>query len=320
MKRGLSFILILILAISVVAALSISNFGNANVKGWLNVTDNATFNNYLCNSTACFSFEDLNKTGAASGGDNASWNQSFANTLYVNFSSFNSTQFGSGKIITILESWLTTLVGGASSGNYFNQQLNTTNNVTFAGINVSENYFYNNSGSRFSFEDFNRTGSNGVSSYTNIALTNQSNIFNGNITTGKIKILATTAGSETFFNISTTASPMVSINTFAEGINSYISKQPNSNVSLTFYNSRMDLGTLSAVFYSLGRQEIGIGTTTPTATLQVVGNVSITGTKAMITLASITLPACNSGVNGSIAKNLTGVYGCGNSGQWTKLF
>ena len=37
-------------------------------------------------------------------------------------------------------------------------------------------------------------------------------------------------------------------------------------------------------------------------------------------LTVITLPICNSGTNGSIGRNNTGVYGCSSNSVWTKLF
>ena len=47
------------------------------------------------------------------------------------------------------------------------------------------------------------------------------------------------------------------------------------------------------------------------------GNLTV---NQILQLNIITLPTCASATNGSIARNSTGVYGCGNTGAWTFLF
>ncbi len=64
---------------------------------------------------------------------------------------------------------------------------------------------------------------------------------------------------------------------------------------------------------------VGINTTTPISKLEVNGNVSITGTNALLNLAVITLPSCSTSTNHSIAVNLTGVYYCNSTQSWTLM-
>ena len=87
--------------------------GSLWVTGNLNATGTGTFQNItvlgdkLCNTVNCFTLGELNTTGS---GGNASWNQSFADTLYYgisnpsNFinSTYNSTYAGYGTFNTTL--------------------------------------------------------------------------------------------------------------------------------------------------------------------------------------------------------------------------
>ena len=52
-------------------------------------------------------------------------------------------------------------------------------------------------------------------------------------------------------------------------------------------------------------------------TIKTSGNLTIS---KLINLEVTTLPSCNSGTNGSIGRNGTGVYGCKNSGIWGQIF
>ncbi len=141
---------------------------NANQTFW-NITLNG---NKICNSTSCFSFEDLNRTGTSTGG-NLTFNQTATDDLYikktneskldVNSSLFfglynvlNTTQFGSAPTITLLESWFDSKFESLYR-NFFDQDLNTTATPMFVGINITGNDLYNGT-SHFTFEDLNRTG------------------------------------------------------------------------------------------------------------------------------------------------------------------
>lgn len=162
-------------------------------EGGLDAKGNGTFRgNNICNTTACFSLQDLNATGGVGGGDNESWNESYADTLYSaigtggntswnesyardifieNFSNLtimDKITFRLGEIIdNLVEGWI------RITGN-----LNVTGNLT-----VSGNYI-NNGTATFSLQDLNTTGGagGGVMDYTNLALINQTNVFSQNNT------------------------------------------------------------------------------------------------------------------------------------------
>jgi len=144
-----------------------------------NVSTNYTTNtvNYLINTYNATWSSTYNSTYAASVANNT-FNQSVTDDLYIqktnesnlnvnksnfwgNSSSANATQFDTSKItLSLLWTWFVDKWNELFR-NYFNQDLNSTATPSFVGVNISGNYFYNNSGSRFSFEDLNRTGSNG---------------------------------------------------------------------------------------------------------------------------------------------------------------
>ena len=60
--------------------LKVTNFDNMSVPDLYSTGNITTNGDYICNSTACFSLQDLNTTGS---GGNSSWNQSLANSLYA---------------------------------------------------------------------------------------------------------------------------------------------------------------------------------------------------------------------------------------------
>jgi len=84
--------------------------------------------------------------------------------------------------------------------------------------------------------------------------------------------------------------------------------------ALTFWTSD---GTNSAVerLRINKNGNVGIGTTNPSSTLDVVGNVSIS---QLLKLSSITLPSCTAGLDGNIGRNSTGIYYC-NSTTWRQF-
>lgn len=67
--------------------------------------------------------------------------------------------------------------------------------------------------------------------------------------------------------------------------------------------------------------KVGIGTTAPTNKLDIVGDTNTTGNISvgnLIIMKSITIPACSNVNNGSIARNITGIFYC-NGTSWTKI-
>jgi hypothetical protein len=142
-----------------------------NLWNYNQTTDAIT---YLINTYNVTWSSTFNSTYNANMG-NASFNQTITDMLYikktnesnlnVNYSFFwgvynstNSTQFESqGGRLNLLWTWFVSKWNELFR-NFFNQNLNSTANVTFAGINISEGYFYNSSGGRFSLNDLNTTG------------------------------------------------------------------------------------------------------------------------------------------------------------------
>lgn len=61
---------------------------------------------------------------------------------------------------------------------------------------------------------------------------------------------------------------------------------------------------------------VGIGTTTPSQTLEIAGNVTI---REMINLQLRTLPPCGTSYNGSIMRNNSGLYYCNSTQSWTLI-
>jgi hypothetical protein len=67
----------------------------------------------------------------------------------------------------------------------------------------------------------------------------------------------------------------------------------------------------------MGSGNVGIGTTSPNATLYVMGNTTIS---SLLKLSIANLPEpCATTYNGTIARNGTGLFYCNNSGQWKFL-
>ena len=117
-------------------------------QGSTNFYDNRSFNQSLTDTLY-----------APSGSGNASWNESLADTLYAPITeplwtanstdyskneSFNSTQFTTTANITLSETWLDTLFPRVSDvvtqiAAFFDQSLNTTSDVTFNNLDVSNN-------------------------------------------------------------------------------------------------------------------------------------------------------------------------------------
>ncbi len=64
-----------------------------------------------------------------------------------------------------------------------------------------------------------------------------------------------------------------------------------------------------------GNGDVGIGTSNPSAKLEVVGNVSIS---QLLKLYPISLPICDSSLDGSFGRNSTGIYYC-NSTVWRQF-
>jgi hypothetical protein len=155
---------------------TINNYlGSANAS-YL-TTSNSTYDSYALNVSRNWTLDAHNNWGSwwfnqtanlVLSGDNASWNESYANTLYTNKSGYNTTQIESSSgLVNIKESWLTSLITSLFDGlfrNFFNQQLNTTNNALFTRLNVSTGYLCNSTDC-FSLTDLNSTGSADLTNY-----------------------------------------------------------------------------------------------------------------------------------------------------------
>jgi uncharacterized protein YneR len=73
----------------------------------------------------------------------------------------------------------------------------------------------------------------------------------------------------------------------------------------------------SSLFVNYNTGNVGIGTTNPNQTLYVQGNITLSN---LLSLAVSTLPEpCATTYNGTIGRNITGLYYCNNSGQWNQL-
>jgi hypothetical protein len=109
-------------------------------KSNYNCSSNQVLMNVTVNSSGIFGM-CVNQNTAG----NSSWNQTFANTLYTNFSSFNSTQMSyTNGYINILTSWLTTFI-------------NSFNFITFTNLTNLGSNNINGSGN-INMKNFNSTG------------------------------------------------------------------------------------------------------------------------------------------------------------------
>ncbi|HTY44272.1 MAG TPA: hypothetical protein VMC80_03445, partial [Patescibacteria group bacterium] len=178
--------------------LSINNSFSADYKGNTNMSGNLTVNgNYISNGTSWFSFADLNNTGTSSSGISsytniALTNQSdaFANSnisgiynlsVNANLSVNSYIGIGTGTPSNTLDVRGT----GNFSGNIY---LNNASAVPISGNCTQGNVIQNIT--QGGVQCVAVGGSTGISSYTNIALTNQSNSFTGNATfSGNVSVL-----------------------------------------------------------------------------------------------------------------------------------
>lgn len=168
-------------------------YGASNPSNFINSTFNSTYDNYKTNVSINYTLQTYNtyndiwsstyNATYASNTGNASWNQSFANSLYApnttagiqflvnnsinksaywnDYGSANATQIiNSNGILTILESWLSSF-WESMFRNYFDQSLNKTDNAVFNRLNITSSYLCNSTAC-FSFSDLNATGTAGT--------------------------------------------------------------------------------------------------------------------------------------------------------------
>ena len=137
MKKIVIPIIIVFFTLFLIIASEFIPQGNINLVSLYNIT-NATF---LCNSTgSCFTLSELNTTNAG-GVDTQKKAESFylfnnTDEIFLNETSLNATidnrASGLGDNVTWNQSFANTLY--ADAGNFFDQQLNITSNVTFGNI------------------------------------------------------------------------------------------------------------------------------------------------------------------------------------------
>lgn len=159
---------------------SINDYLNKTINFYLNdgtnasylTTYNATYHSFSTNVSLNYTEIIFTTYDSRWYGGNASWNESYADTKYVNFSSQNTTQLEyEAGFLHIVESWivdkinaLALIVFNANFRNYFNQvNLNISSSPSFVSLNLTGGYIWNGT-DKFSFTDLNATGGGGISS------------------------------------------------------------------------------------------------------------------------------------------------------------
>jgi hypothetical protein len=159
----------------------------ANANDSYRMTYNETYHSYAENVSRNWTqitFDTYNTTwDDVLAGGNASWNESYANTLYINKTALNTTVFEeSDGFIHIVEDWLVAKINALALAvfnsnfrNWFDQELNVSSSPSFAELNITGGYIWNGS-DKFSFTDLNATGTGMSSEDVNVTV----NVYLGN--------------------------------------------------------------------------------------------------------------------------------------------
>ena len=245
--------------------------GSLWVTGNLNATGTGTFQNItvlgdkLCNTVNCFTLGELNTTGS---GGNASWNQSFADTLYYgisnpsNFinSTYNSTYAGYGTFNTTLNiqnlynSTMTNYVGTINSTLNIQNLFNVTASM-IANLSISQS----SSGNVSWNQSFANTLYYGISNPSGFF--NASNYSSYNATYASYGTFNSTLNIQNLYNATALMYAQL------------------ANVTATLALTMNDTGNAQILINNTNiyLSSLGIGTSTPNSTLSVIGNVSVSG-------------------------------------------
>jgi hypothetical protein len=255
-------------------------------------------------------------------------NNTYYNNTYINQSvnaTVNTTQFDSANPITIKESWLTSFINSFSflTGNIFDQTLNTTSNVKFRNVNatnITTPKIYPSADSTTAVGIFKADGT--------------TNVLNVDTTNGRVGIGTTAPGQK--LDVQGTIASTPTIRVLGNDTASYALTQVGTNYvvngNISGVGARIVLGDVGTggkrwdltsggeasgaftirnnndavnALTILSTGNVGIGTTAPTANLQVAKTVSVATGDATGLLVSNYL----SGNGNNIVKKIVSITG-----------